>query len=239
MNSRIGTLNSPFVGEFKNGRGELFSPDTLNGKAIIVRAVWSNISADAHRYQESYSDDGGKSWKVAFTADKTRVPASEMHTPPPAPHDFDFDLGQWKLHASRLVKPLTGSTKWIELQGTTAVTRIWDGSANLAEVHTEGGPTGPVDFLALRWYSPTARQWFLTFASAAAGDLGNPDSGTFKDGRVDFYGQEPLDGRVILVRFSLWPGPNDTAQSEQAFSADGGHTWEVNYKTTYTRAAGN
>ena len=75
-NSNTGTLGSPFVGSFKDGRAELYCQDTFNDKAILVRAVWSNITADAHRYEESFSDDGGKTWRLSFTANKTRIPAS-------------------------------------------------------------------------------------------------------------------------------------------------------------------
>jgi hypothetical protein len=75
-NSNAGTIGAPFVGEFKDGRAELFSQDTFNDKAILVRAVWSNITADAHRYEEFFSDDGGKTWRLSFTANKTRIPAS-------------------------------------------------------------------------------------------------------------------------------------------------------------------
>jgi hypothetical protein len=72
-NSNDGTLSSPFIGEFKDGRAELFAQDTFNDKAILVRAVWSNITAKAHRYEEFFSDDGGRTWRLSFTANKTRI----------------------------------------------------------------------------------------------------------------------------------------------------------------------
>ncbi len=77
-NSRTGTLAAPFIGSFKNGRGELFCQDTYKDKAILVKAVWSNMTADAHRYEEYFSDDVGKTWKLSFVANKTRVPQSGM-----------------------------------------------------------------------------------------------------------------------------------------------------------------
>ena len=67
------TTASGLIGEFHDGRGELFSTDTLNGRAILVRGVWSNITPDAHRYEESYSGDGGRNWEIEFTADVTRA----------------------------------------------------------------------------------------------------------------------------------------------------------------------
>jgi hypothetical protein len=62
-----------------------------------------------------------------------------------------------------------------------------------------------------------------------------PGVGEFKNGRVDFYDYEPINGRSVLVRFSMWSITHDTAQSEQAFSDDGGKTWEVNWINRYTR----
>lgn len=152
-------------------------------------------------------------------------------------HDFDFDFGSWKMHAKRLLHPLTGSTTWVEMDGVTNVSKIWDGRANLAEVKADG-PAGTVELLALRWYNPATGQWNLDFATPNVGMLGVPGVGEFKNGRCDFYDQETLGDRAILVRFSIWGVTADTAQSEQAFSDDGGKTWEVNWVTHYTRIKG-
>ena len=151
-------------------------------------------------------------------------------------HDFDFDLGTWKLHVSRLDKPLTGSTKWNELDGTVVVRKIWDGRANIAEVNAEG-PSGHVQFLALRLYNPDSHQWSNSFANSSGGTLGAPMVGNFKDGRGEFVDQEPFQGRTILVRFIMWPTSPNSARSEQAFSDDGGKTWDVNWINTYTRVS--
>jgi hypothetical protein len=68
-----GELSPPLVGSFQDSRGELFAQDTFNGRAILVRAVWSDIKPDSHHFEEAYSDDGGKTWKAAFIADLTRA----------------------------------------------------------------------------------------------------------------------------------------------------------------------
>ena len=154
----------------------------------------------------------------------------------PAYHQFDFDIGTWKTHSTRLLKPLTGSTTWADLDSITVVRKIGNGWANLVELKGDG-PAGPVQLLALRWYNPAARQWNLDFAHPGSGTLGTPGVGMFKSGRIDFYDQEPYNGRAILVRFSVWPVGADSAASEQAFSDDGGKTWEVNWRTAYTRMA--
>jgi hypothetical protein len=72
VDSKVGVLTAPQIGSFKDGRGELFASDTVNGRAILVRGVWSEIKPDSHRFEESYSGDGGKTWAPAFTANLTR-----------------------------------------------------------------------------------------------------------------------------------------------------------------------
>ena len=72
VDSQSGVVTSPLIGEFKNGRGELFAQDTRGGRTILIRAVWSDITPDAHHFEESYSDDGGKSWAPVFIASLTR-----------------------------------------------------------------------------------------------------------------------------------------------------------------------
>jgi hypothetical protein len=71
--SKTGVLVPPLIGAFKDGRGELFAQDTFNGRSILVRAVWSAITPDSHHFEESYSDDGGKTWAPAFIANLTRA----------------------------------------------------------------------------------------------------------------------------------------------------------------------
>jgi hypothetical protein len=71
-NGKVGVLTTPLIGRFTDGRGELYAQDTINGRSILVRAIWSAIAADSHQYEESYSDDGGKTWVRAFIANLTR-----------------------------------------------------------------------------------------------------------------------------------------------------------------------
>ena len=149
-------------------------------------------------------------------------------------HDFDFDFGTWKTHSSRLLHPLTGDKAWADMDGITVVKKVWDGRANLAEYKADGAEAH-VELLSLRYYNPEARQWNLAFATPNVGTLSVPSIGEFRDGRGDFYDQEEINGKYILVRFSIWSIRPDTAQSEQAFSNDGGKTWEVNWVNKYTR----
>jgi hypothetical protein len=149
-------------------------------------------------------------------------------------HDFDFEIGVWKTHLKRLVHPLSGSTTWVELDGTTVVREVWNGRANLAELETDAA-SGHLQVLSLRLYDPQSRQWSLNTANANGGTLSVPTIGEFKDGRGEFYDQESFNGRTILVR-NVWSDISaDACRFEQSFSDDGGKTWEVNWIAVDTR----
>jgi len=144
-------------------------------------------------------------------------------------HDFDFEIGRWKTHLRRLLHPLSGSNEWTEYKGTTVVTKVWDGRANLVELQVEG-PAGRIEGLSLRLYNPQARQWSLNFSNSKLGTMSTPTIGEFKDGRGEFYGQDTLgNGRAILVRFVITCASRDRCHFEQAFSDDGGKNWELNW----------
>lgn len=151
--------------------------------------------------------------------------------------DFDFEIGTWTTHLRRLRNPLSGSTEWVEYQGTTVVREVLDGRANLVELRVEGA-AGRIEGLSLRLYNPEARQWTLNFANIADGILTQPMVGEFREGRGEFYAQDTFKGRAILVRFVITVLTADSCRFEQAFSADGGKTWEVNWIATDTRQAG-
>ena len=164
------------------------------------------------------------------------IDAAEQPSVRDGQHDFDFDFGKWKTHSSRLLHPLSGSKEWADMDGYTIVSKVWNGRANLAEYKGDG-PSSYVELMALRYYNPEARQWGVAFATPGSGTLSIPCIGEFRNGRGDFYDQEEFNGKYILVRFSIWKISEITAQSEQAFSDDGGTTWEVNWVNNYTRAS--
>ena len=150
-------------------------------------------------------------------------------------HDFDFEIGTWKTHLRRLLKPLTGSTTWVEYDGTTVVRKIWNGAANLVELEVDG-PAGHIEALSLRLFNPQSRQWSLNFANRASGSLSEPTIGEFRNGRGEFFDQEEVNGRAVLVRFVILVVDADTCTFEQSYSADGGKTWELNWVATDRRA---
>src|SRR4030095_14640231 len=142
--------------------------------------------------------------------------------------DFDFAFGTWETRVWRLLNPLTSSNRWAEYEGTTVVTKIWNGRANLAELEADG-TEGHLQVMSLRLYNPQSGQWSLYAASSRNGTLSVPTVGEFKDGRGEFFDQETLNGRSTLGRNVCSDITPDSCRFEQAFSDDGGKSWEVNW----------
>lgn len=149
-------------------------------------------------------------------------------------HDFDWEIGNWKTHLQRRLHPLTGSNEWVEYDGTSLVKPVLGGRANLVELSVSG-PKGKLEGMALRLYNSASHQWSLNFSNIAGGTLSIPTVGAFDGKRGEFYDQEMLGERAILVRFVITQVSTDVADFEQAYSADGGKTWEVNWIATDTR----
>src|ERR1700735_3104197 len=88
------------------------------------------------------------SWALASTASAQTAPALRE-----GQHDFDFELGSFKIHLKRLLHPLTGSTSWVEFDGTSVTRKVWDGRSNIEEFEVQS-PTGHIEGLTLRLYNP-------------------------------------------------------------------------------------
>lgn len=142
--------------------------------------------------------------------------------------DFDFFLGRWAVHNRRLTEQLRGSHAWEEFDATSVVRPIL-GGLGCIEVVVMDRASGPREGLTLHLYDLVARQWSLYGADSAQGTLQTPMVGGFEGGRGTFFAHETFAGKSIFNRF-IWSDITDTScQWEQAFSADGGATWETNW----------
>ena len=149
-------------------------------------------------------------------------------------HDFDFNIGTWKTHVSRLLHPLTGSTNWVEYEGISVVRKVWNGRASLFELEVDG-PAGHIEGVGLRLYNPQSHQWSLNWANSHDGAMTQPMIGEFKNGRGEFFDQETFNGRTIFARNGFSEITPNSCRFEQAFSGDGGKTWETNWVMTFAR----
>lgn len=156
-------------------------------------------------------------------------------TPVGTPNDFDFEHGRWRTSVRRLLQPLSGSQQWGEYTGTSIVRPLLGGRANLVELDI-AGPLGRIEGVSLRLFDTQRQRWTLNYASVNSGTLDVPMSGGFNGGRRGvFYSADTFKGKPILVRFVIDVLDADHCRFEQAFSADGGATWEVNWIASDTR----
>ncbi len=147
---------------------------------------------------------------------------------------FQAHTGFAQTEGDKRLRPLTGSTTWVEYHGTTVVRKVWNGRANLVELVVDG-PAGHFEGLNLRLYDPQSRQWSLNFSGLGSGSMSPPAIGRFTNGRGEFFNHETLNGRAILVRFAISDITSNSCRFEQSFSEDGGKTWEVNWIAVDTR----
>lgn len=150
-------------------------------------------------------------------------------------NDFDFLIGTWKVHHQRLKERLKGSTEWEEFDGDTVDRKMLNGIGNLDEniLHRK---TGSIHAISLRLFNPEAKEWSIYWSTDQTGMLDVPMVGGFKDGIGEFYSQEVWEGQHIYNRFIWSKITQNSCQWEQAFSIDGGKTWETNWVMEFERA---
>jgi hypothetical protein len=157
---------------------------------------------------------------------------------PPAPElrdgsgDFDFLMGDWQAHVWRMPDRLVGSDKWVEYEGTSSHHKLFGGPGHLEEfkVTSLDPKTAPIHGQTLRLYTRATRQWSIYLVDVAEGTIGLPPMvGDFTRGHGEFYDTEPWKNRGVIVRFQWFDQGPKACRMEQAFSADGGRTWETNW----------
>lgn len=152
-------------------------------------------------------------------------------------NNFTFLVGEWTSTQRRLREVLKGSDDWYEFEGYTKCWSALDGAANIDEVKF---PSQGFSGLTVRLYNQDNDTWSIFWANSRNGELGLPPVvGRFgADGRGVFTSEEEYQGIPIICRYMWIPLGADEARWEQAFSTDGGDTWETNWTADFTRTAG-
>jgi hypothetical protein len=169
--------------------------------------------------------------------DAAPAPPAPAASPHDGAHDFDFLIGDWKAHVRRLPDRLVGSTTWYEYDGISRHKKLLDSNANFEEFEVEGRDKRlHIKAQTLRLYNPASHQWSIYGLDLDKGSLETPPLvGQFTGRRGELYNQQDYKGRLVLVRY-VWIDLSPTsAHMDQAFSADGGKSWEVNWICDLTR----
>ncbi|MFP2924946.1 hypothetical protein ACLESO_06960 [Pyxidicoccus sp. 3LG] len=164
-------------------------------------------------------------------------PGSGTTVGPGGPGDFDFFLGTWSVKHRRLRQRLANNNDWQEFDGTCRVWSLLGGLANINE-RVVNRPDGAYRGLGLRAFDPTTKTWAdWNLDARHPHRIDVPIIGTFTNGVGTFLSDDTFEGRPIKVRGMFSKITPTSAQWEQAFSPDGGKTWETNWVMRYTRTA--
>jgi hypothetical protein len=149
-------------------------------------------------------------------------------------NDFDFFIGAWRVHHRRLKERLANSHEWVEFDGTSNAQKILGGLGNMDD-NVLSFPGGAYRAVTFRTYDSAKKLWSIWWIdSRHPGPLDPPVIGRFENGVGTFYADDTFNGKPIRVRY-LWTNLSAAPRWEQAFSEDGGKTWETNWIMDFTR----
>lgn len=171
---------------------------------------------------------------ILFTT-ASAMAAPDHHDTRDGSHDFDFFHGRWLVHNRRLQQRLAGSHAWVNFDAKDDVTELPGGMGAQEHYRTNHWPD--YQAMGLQMYDKTARRWALYWADNrnTPGRLQAPVFGNFTHGKGHFEADDTFDGRPIRVRVLWTHSDGHHAHWEQAFSPDGGATWETNWTMDFVR----
>ncbi|MEQ1818527.1 MAG: DUF1579 domain-containing protein [Terricaulis sp.] len=150
-------------------------------------------------------------------------------------HDWDWLVGSWNVRHHRLKERLAGSTEWVEFDGTCTMVPTLNGFGNMDDNWLDIS-TGAYRAMGIRAFNPETRLWSIWWFDERFQTIDQPVRGSFENGIGRFEADDTFNGQPIRVYFQWSEITANSARWEQAFSTDGGATWEVNWWMRFTRA---
>ena len=151
-------------------------------------------------------------------------------------NDFDFYVGKWQIHNRKLNTRLNGCTEWSEFEATGGMRKILHGIGN-TDYFSAIFDGKPFEGMSLRLFNPATRLWSIYWADSNLGVLDPPVVGSFEGNIGTFFTKDVFMGQPILVQFQWDKTDPDHPIWSQAFSPDGGSTWEWNWYMYQHRVA--
>lgn len=164
----------------------------------------------------------------------SRETAPMSHDPA---RDFDWFFGSWHVQHRRLKERLMNNTEWVPFDGTCVCQPLMGGTSNVDD-NVLNLPESSYRAVTLRAFDTKTKTWAIWWL-----DGRNPHSievpvrGAFVNGVGTFLADDTLRDKPIKVRFQWSKITRTSAQWEQAFSPDGGRTWEANWTMQFSRTA--
>lgn len=237
-------IEPPVAGRFDGDTGVFTGSDTFEGRPIDVRFEWLGIHGDRPHWRQSFSPDGGVTWEMNWenfftrtAAEPTPLPLLPRNDPAAAPDDWAFLAGQWVVRHRKLRRRLVGASDWDAFSGTFVNWPLLGGNGNVGD-NVMPAPAGAYRGMGLRTFDPATGEWLSWFLdSRSPTRLDTPLRGRFENGIGTFLSDDVHEGRLIKARVTWSRITARSARWEQAFSADGGRSWEVNWTSDFERVA--
>lgn len=150
-------------------------------------------------------------------------------------HDFDFLFGRWVVRNRRLTQRLQGCTEWEEFSAEAEIRPLLGGIGHLDEFHAQLPDGTALEGMTVRIYDAALAEWRIFWADDRIRTFLPPMVGRFEDGTGTFFGDDVCNGTPVQVVFHWTHDEAETAHWDQAFSADGGATWELNWEMFLSR----
>ena len=151
------------------------------------------------------------------------------------PNDFDFLFGSWKVRHHYLKERLASSTEWLAFDGTLVAWPMLGGAGNVDD-NVIDKPTGTYRAMTIRTFDAKSQDWSIWYIDGRSpATLDPPVVGRFANGVGTFVCDDVQNGKPVKVRFQWFAQNPEHPRWEQAFSPDGGKTWEVNWRMDFTR----
>jgi len=165
-----------------------------------------------------------------ITGARAETPAAPAHA-----HDWDWLLGDWDVFHSRLKDRLVKSTEWQEFKGRSSFWTTLGGMGNVDDDIVEL-PAGIYRGLSLRAFDPKTNSWAIWWVDGRNPErIDPPVRGGFKGDEGEFTGPDVYKGTPVTVRFRWHEVRSKRPWWDQAYSTDGGKTWEINWRNYFTR----
>ena len=150
-------------------------------------------------------------------------------------HDFDFALGHWTTEVTMIKDPFNKPNEQTHMRGTKVARPIWNGKGWIEEIEA-GDPGSHWQGATIFLYDPAAHQWSQNYVDSSEGRIEPPSIGEYRDGKIEFYSQEVVDGRAMLLRGTWTIISKDLHTYEIARSVDGGRSWHTSFIARVSRA---
>jgi hypothetical protein len=150
-------------------------------------------------------------------------------------HDFDFSRGSWTTEITIVKDPFNAPGQEVHMRGTKVARPIWNGKGWIEEIEADG-PNGHWEAANVFLYDPAAGQWSENYVDSSDGKMDPPGIGGYRDGKLEFYSQQSVGGRSMLVRGTWTISTPDSHSYEVARSIDGGRSWHTSFIARVARA---